>query len=88
MTSWKSSLVGIIAVVLGVIQAASHNGDWLAAVKDHSVQLAIAVAVLGFVSKDSNVTGGSVGQPSTPTALDAANQAHSSANPPIPKPAA
>jgi len=40
------------------------------------------LAAFGIVAKDANVTGGSVGQPSTPEALHAANQAPSIANPP------
>ena len=42
-------------------------------------------AGLGIVSKQFNVTGGTVGQPSTETALHAANQAVSAVNPPAEK---
>jgi len=42
------------------------------------------LAAFGIVAKQYNVTGGSVGQPSTPEALHAANQAPSVANPPAP----
>ena len=80
--SWKSTLIGIVGLVLGILQASSHNGDWVAALHDRSVQLAIAVAILGFVSKDSNVTGGTSGQPSTAQALADANQHPSAVNPP------
>ena len=41
-------------------------------------------AALGVTAKQFNVTGGSVGQPSTPAALDDANQAPSVVQPPKP----
>jgi hypothetical protein len=73
--NWKTNLVGIASVVVGVVQASAYKGDFAAAFKDKGVQMSIVVAVLGFVSKDWNTTGGSVGQPSTPQALADANQA-------------
>jgi hypothetical protein len=82
MNSWKSTLIGVVSAVIGVIQASSDH-DWLVAIKDHNVQLMMVVAVLGFVSKDANVTGGTTGQPSTPKALHDANQAPSVTNQPI-----
>lgn len=83
--SWKSTLVGVGSAVIAVIQASSYHGDWLAAIHDRSVQMAIVVAILGWVTKDSQVTGGRIGQPSTPDAVEAANQAPSPINPPEPK---
>lgn len=40
------------------------------------------LTAFGIVAKDYNVTGGTVGQPSSAAALTAANQAPSIANPP------
>lgn len=44
------------------------------------------LAAFGVVTKQYNVTGGSVGQPSTAQALADANQHPSAVNPPIPAP--
>jgi len=44
------------------------------------------LTAFGIVTKQYNVTGGSVGQPSTPQALADANQHPSVVNPPIPAP--
>lgn len=82
IASWKSTFIGLASAVIAVVQASSYRGDWVAAIHDRSVQMAIVVAALGWVAKDSNVTGGSKGQPSTPEAVVAANQAPSSTNPP------
>jgi hypothetical protein len=65
--NWKPILIGVASVVLGVIQASSFHGDWLAAIKDRGVQTAIILGLLGLVTKQSNVTGGTVGQ--TPEAV-------------------
>jgi hypothetical protein len=82
MYSWKSTLIGVISAAVGVIQA-STDPTWMDALKDPKVQLAIVVAILGWVSKDSNVTGGNSGQPSTPKALHDANQAPNPVNRPV-----
>lgn len=84
LISWKSTLIGIASVVLMVITA-SKDPSLQAMIVDPQVQIALVVGLLGFVTKDSNVTGGSKGQPSTPTALMQANQAPSASNPPLTK---
>lgn len=43
------------------------------------------LSFLGITAKQYNVTGGQVGQPSTPDALEKANQAPNASNPPVPK---
>lgn len=84
ITSWKSSLVGIAGVVLAVVSA-SQDPSIQAMAVDPKVQIALLIGLLGLVAKDSNVTGGTTGQPSTQQALVEANQAPSALNPPKPK---
>ena len=81
LKSWKTTLFGILAALVGVAQGIKIH-SWSMALRDPTVQLAIASAVIGVMAKDSNVTGGTVGQPSTPEALTAANQAPSPIAPP------
>jgi|HubBroStandDraft_2_1064218.scaffolds.fasta_scaffold478531_1 hypothetical protein len=71
--SWKSTLVGLVAAIWAVVSGLEIH-DWSAAVHDHGIQTKVMLAVLGFIVKDGNVTGGTVGQPSTPQALAEANQ--------------
>ena len=71
--SWKTTLIGVASLILGTVQ--TYNEGWAMAIHDPKVQMAVVVAVLGFIAKDGDVTGGSVGIPSTPEALAAANQA-------------
>lgn len=87
LKSWKTTLTGAASLTLGIISASSYHGDWVAALHDRGIQLAIAIAVLGFVSKDGNVTGGTSGQPSTPQALADANVHPSDLNKPTGPPA-
>lgn len=68
LKSWKSTLVGLVAAVWAVISGIEIH-DWNAAIHDHGIQTKVMLAVLGFIVKDGNVTGGTVGQPSTPEAL-------------------
>ena len=81
--SWKSTLVGLIAVIFGVVQG-FQSTDWHTLIADHSFQTKVLVALLGFIVKDGNVTGGTVGQPSSLEALTDANQAPSRISPPSP----
>lgn len=81
LASWKSSLIGLASVVLAVVSA-SQDATIGAMINDPKVQIALLVGILGLVAKDGNVTGGTVGQPSTPTAIIEANQAPSAINPP------
>lgn len=83
--NWAPMLIGVISTVMGVIQASTYGADWISALKDQKVEFAIILAILGFVSKQVNVTGGSVGQPSTQSALTDSNVEHSVVNPPIAK---
>lgn len=83
LTSWKSSLVGLAGVILTVVTA-SQDSTFGAMIEDPKVQIALLIGILGFVAKDGNVTGGTVGQPSTRTALIQANQTPSLVNPPDP----
>ena len=84
LTNWKTTTVGILSFAFAIVQAlgthslseAAHNPVLL---------LALIGAALGFFGKDGNVTGGTKGQPSTPEALTAANQEHSTVNPPVTK---
>lgn len=84
--SWKTTLVGLVAVVLGVLQGYSGGGGVSGALHDPKVQMLLLLGILGFFSKDFNTTGGTKGVPSTPAALAAANQAPSTENPPKAEP--
>jgi len=83
--SWKTFVVGVASMLLAVIQG-FHEPSISAAIHDPAFQMAVLLGFLGFLAKDFNVTGGTVGQPSTPQALEAASQAPSTANPPKLKP--
>lgn len=83
LVNWKTTLGGL-ALVLGglatILTALTHNP-----VDASSLQAAGASIVAGVTllfAKDGNVTGGTVGQPSTTSALVAANQAPSPVAPP------
>ncbi len=81
--SWKSTLVGLVAAIWAVVSGLEIH-DWSAALHDHGIQTKLMLAVLGFIVKDGNVTGGTSGQPSTPKALIEANVAPSEVAPPKP----
>lgn len=87
LTSWKTSLSGIVLGALGFFQAYQIH-DWHKVMEDPTTLGLFAAAVLGLNAKDGNVTGGSVGQPSTAAALTASNVQHSAVNPPAGAPAA
>jgi hypothetical protein len=55
-TSWKTTLIGAILAIVIAVQPLITTGkiDWKA------VGIAALVALLGYVAKDSNVTGGTV----------------------------
>jgi NAD/NADP transhydrogenase alpha subunit len=82
--NWKTSVAGVVALLLSALQAA-HEPSLTAAIHDPVLQMSIVMGVLGLLAKDFNVTGGNVGQPSTKAALEQANQAASAANPPSDK---
>lgn len=78
MTNWKTTLSGLIAagasfVIFGQQQGYIHPPAWLS-----GIAMFVTIggfAALGVTSKDRDVTGGTKGQPSTVSALAAANQA-------------
>jgi hypothetical protein len=82
LKSWKTTLGGIVSLFIAAM-ATYHDASWQTALHDPQVQMAVVVGVIAMFTKDSNVTGGTSGQPSTPTALAAANQAPSPVNPPV-----
>jgi len=55
-TSWKTTLIGAILAIVIAVQPLIATGtiDWKAVI------VAALIAGLGFVAKDSNVTGGTV----------------------------
>jgi hypothetical protein len=72
--SWKTTALGLVSAALGFWQAYMIH-SWAAIFHDPTTLALFALALLGAVSKDHNVTGGTSGQPSTPAALADANQA-------------
>lgn len=74
LTSWKTTLLGVASLFVAAMQSYG-DGTIAAALQDPRVQTAVLIGAIGLFAKDSNVTGGTVGQPSTPKALAAANQA-------------
>ena len=85
--SWMTSTVGLLSAIYPVAQTFKtfQTGDWQRLSHDPLFYIAMLGAVQGWVSKDANVTGGTVGQPSTTEALAAANQNPSEVNPPVTK---
>ena len=83
--SWKTTLSGIVLAALGFTQVYMIH-DWRMIVKDPMTLALFVTAILGLSAKDANVTGGTVGQASTPDALHAANQEPSKENAPVAKP--
>jgi hypothetical protein len=65
LTSWKTTLIGTVSILLAAMQT-YHDASFMVALQDPRVQMAVVVGILGLFSKDSNVTGGSV--PATPEA--------------------
>ena len=79
--NWKPILFGL----LGVLQStytAFNEPSIQAAIQDPKFQSGLLFAVAMFFVKGHNVTGGTVGQPSTAVALSAANQQPSTTTPP------
>jgi hypothetical protein len=58
MKSWKTTVLGAVIAAIVAIQPiiSTGNVDWKA------VGLAALIAALGFVAKDSNVSGGTITQ--------------------------
>lgn len=84
--NWKPILVGLVAIATAAWQTLSYPSPQ-AALSDpllfQKLLPALLVAALGFVAKQHNVTGGQVGQPSSPQALFDANQHPSAVNVPV-----
>jgi hypothetical protein len=81
--SWHSSLVAVASAALAWFQVHQSGETISQAIHDPVFQVLMLVAFLGSVTKDSNVTGGTSGQPSTPQALADANQHPSTIEPPV-----
>ncbi len=84
--SWMPTLAGLISAGASFVLFAGLGGfvqfpRWAMAFALFAQSGALAA--FGVVTKQFNVTGGNVGQPSTPEALHAANQAPSLVNPPV-----
>ena len=79
--SWRTALVGVLSVFYAAMNAYG-DGSLQMAIHDPKVQIAVLVALLGILAKDSQVTGGTTGQPSTPEAMKTANQQPSAEHPP------
>jgi len=91
MKSWKTTATSAISAVSAFVLFASQAHmvvfpGWITSLAVFT--MAGGLASFGVVAKDKNVTGGDVGQPSTPQALTDANQAHSAVNPPALPPVA
>lgn len=54
--NWKTSLLGLLMAIFGVIQA-SKSPSFGDAFKNPTVQIAMVGAALGFVAKDGYKTG-------------------------------
>ena len=61
-TSWKTTVVGALLAIVIAVQPILATGtiDWKAVI------LAALVALLGYLAKDSNVTGGTVSNGEVP----------------------
>lgn len=73
--SWKSTAVGIGSLAYATYQTYMGPGGISGAIHDPAIVGTFILGVMGLIVKDGNVTGGTKGQPSTVTALAAANQA-------------
>jgi hypothetical protein len=85
MTNWKTFVTAGISALASLIIFLQfgnyvHFPNWLLGITAFA-QVG-GLAAFGIVAKDYNVTGGTVGQPSTSVALAEANQATSTMNPP------
>jgi hypothetical protein len=83
--SWKTTVTSIIAALSAFVMFAQQGHYiefpmWVTAVALFT--FTGGLAAFGITAKDSNVTGGDKGQPSTPEALHSANQEPSTINPP------
>ena len=70
INNWKPKLVGLLTLIIPVLQAINAP-DWKSVFSNPTALLGAAVAVLAFVTKQHNTTGGTVPQPSTLEAVAA-----------------
>lgn len=82
MKNWKTTLSGVVLAALGFFNAYQIH-DWHLIYKDPITLALFVSAILGLSAKDNNVTGGTVGIPSSPQALLDSNVAPSPVKPPI-----
>lgn len=87
MKNWMPTLAALISAAGSFVLFAQNSGMYT--FPKLAVALALfmnvgGLAALGITAKQFNVTGGTVGTPSTPEALAVANQAPSVINPPVP----
>lgn len=54
--SWKTTLIGLLLVIVGVVQAANEP-SLSAAFKDPKIQIPLLAAIAAFLAKDSDKTG-------------------------------
>jgi hypothetical protein len=70
---WKPMLVALGGIVIAAWDTLSYP-NIQAALSDpnfpHKIAVALLIAALGFVTKQKNVTGGTIGQPSTYKAMN------------------
>lgn len=86
--NWMPTVAGLISAATSLVMFLQQGGYYQFPMWAIGVAMFANVgglAGLGIVSKQFNVSGGTVGQPSTPEALQKANQAPSATNPPVPK---
>ena len=71
--SWKTSTVGLLSAIYPTVQGfkAFQTGDFKSLLHDPLFYIAILGAVQGWVSKDANVSGGTVAQPSSEEVVNA-----------------
>jgi hypothetical protein len=79
--NWKPMLLGLLGVVQAVYQGLNEP-TLQAAIQDPKFYSSALFAVAMFFVKGHNVTGGTVGQPSSNQALHDANQEPHAGNPP------
>lgn len=54
--SWKTTILGVLMVIIGIIQAAKAPSIQ-AAFTDPQIQIALLAGVVAFLAKDSDKTG-------------------------------
>lgn len=59
ITSWKTTVLGLLSAFVAAMQT-YNDGSITAGIQDPKVQMALLVALIGILSKDYNVTGGTV----------------------------